>query len=203
MARPHLLLLTKDGFCRQYEPLELDDLKAARRVLTHLEDAFQSPFMIFFNCGIDAGPSRMHKHMQALPHPGFQNSSLFQRMSATTDGEGDGIPFWAFMRQLKDLSSLRDENLHVLYRGLLQEVHGILGTSQNTENGRCFAHNVIMVRDCLMVIPRRRARLDDAAVNAPGMLGFVWLSKEEELDSWMKIGPTQILKEVGISRELP
>jgi hypothetical protein len=35
------------------------------------------------------------------------------------------------------------------------------------------------------------------------MLGFVWLSKEEELESWMKIGPTQILKEVGISRELP
>lgn len=56
MYRPHLLLLTKDGYRRQYEQLDLQDLQAVWNVLQSLNWRY----FMFFNCGKDGGCSRLH-----------------------------------------------------------------------------------------------------------------------------------------------
>lgn len=56
MYRPHLLLLTKDGWRRQYEQLDLQDLQAVWNVL----ESLNWRYFMFFNCGKDGGCSRLH-----------------------------------------------------------------------------------------------------------------------------------------------
>ncbi|KAL6857293.1 hypothetical protein J3F83DRAFT_763651 [Trichoderma novae-zelandiae] len=55
-ARPHLMLLTANGYRRQYEPLDESDLAATR-------------YIAFYNCGRDGGCSRLHRHLQLIPKP--------------------------------------------------------------------------------------------------------------------------------------
>lgn len=56
MYRPHMLLLTSDGWRRQFQQLDLDDLSAAWDVLSTLGWRY----FMFFNCGKDGGCSRLH-----------------------------------------------------------------------------------------------------------------------------------------------
>lgn len=66
-ARPHLSVLTEDGFTRQHEPLNLADINALHTVLTSLQKNSKRRYLAIFNCGIDSGCSRLHKHMQVFP----------------------------------------------------------------------------------------------------------------------------------------
>ncbi|OQV01041.1 hypothetical protein CLAIMM_06458 [Cladophialophora immunda] len=61
--RPQYLILTLDSFRRQTENLDKTDLSAAWRVLHHLSHEH----FVMFNCGSEAGCSRLHKHMQVIP----------------------------------------------------------------------------------------------------------------------------------------
>jgi ATP adenylyltransferase/5',5'''-P-1,P-4-tetraphosphate phosphorylase II len=62
--RPNFILHTKD-FALQTDPLDLSDFEAACEVISQLDN----PYVVFFNCGLDAGSSQSHKHLQLIPKP--------------------------------------------------------------------------------------------------------------------------------------
>jgi ATP adenylyltransferase len=66
--RPGLVLHT-NAYRPQTEALDKTDLAAAWAVLHQME----MPCMILYNCGVEAGSSQGHKHLQVIPkpHPDF------------------------------------------------------------------------------------------------------------------------------------
>jgi ATP adenylyltransferase len=56
------------NYALQTDDLDLSDINAAWSVLK----AFQTPSLIIYNCGINAGSSQGHKHTQVFPLPAHQ-----------------------------------------------------------------------------------------------------------------------------------
>jgi len=65
--RPMTVIPTKH-YALQTDDLDLPDVNAAWSVLK----AFQTPSLIIYNCGINAGSSQGHKHTQVFPLPTHQ-----------------------------------------------------------------------------------------------------------------------------------
>uniref|UniRef100_A0A8H7K9X0 Ap4A phosphorylase 1/2 N-terminal domain-containing protein n=1 Tax=Bionectria ochroleuca TaxID=29856 RepID=A0A8H7K9X0_BIOOC len=47
--RPHLLMLTNDGYRRQWEPLDIDDFRAATQFLSNMDQ----DYLVFYNCKVE------------------------------------------------------------------------------------------------------------------------------------------------------
>lgn len=62
--RPCLVLHT-NAYRPQTEALDETDIAATWAVLRGME----TPCMILYNCGVEAGSSQGHKHLQVLPKP--------------------------------------------------------------------------------------------------------------------------------------
>ncbi|KAH7109688.1 hypothetical protein EDB81DRAFT_704565 [Dactylonectria macrodidyma] len=185
--RPHFLLLTQDGYRRQFEPLDIDDIKAAHTVISSLT----GDYMVLYNCGVESGCSRMHKHMQLIPH----SEHAFD-VWRNIVGKGHQMPYQAFVRTFgPDLPSIKD--LFIAYLELFDQVKKALGRSMSGIN-EAPPHNVIFDRSGMMVIPRRSAGLNGAYANAAGMLGVIWMSNEAKAQQWIELGPSEILRTAGV-----
>jgi ATP adenylyltransferase len=67
MHRPSLVLHTNE-FVKQTNDLNLEDWKAAWSVVSALENGVEGGnVMVIYNCGVDAGSSQGHKHLQIFP----------------------------------------------------------------------------------------------------------------------------------------
>jgi ATP adenylyltransferase/5',5'''-P-1,P-4-tetraphosphate phosphorylase II len=60
------------------------------------------------------------------------------------------------------------------------------------------AHNVIIVKEWVLVIPRLRAKSGKLAANAAAMVGMVWVNSKEDLQEWIDQGPMKMLSEFGV-----
>ncbi|KAL6239221.1 hypothetical protein BDW75DRAFT_153895 [Aspergillus navahoensis] len=192
MFRPQLLLLTSDSYRRQREPLDLDDVRAACTVLTSLA---ASPQFVIYNCGPRGGASRQHKHLQVLPRP--------PRLFPDDQSENRAVPYKYFLRYLhgSEFESLEGQKkLFEVYRDLLAMAKQSLGENLE-DNGDYIPHNVALVREWIIVIPRRNAAFESVTTNTPGMLGSVWLTDEEEMEQWKQIGPKRVLAGLGVPVE--
>ena len=216
-ARPHLLVLTQDGFRRQHEALDIDDMTALRSVLLSLDDT-ASKYLAIFNCGVESGCSRLHKHMQVFPAP--QDFPLWpdSEPDAAAGGgsEPAGVPFRCFVHHFEkddnglggvggvggNASSARE--VTEIYQGLLRRAESCLsatsspGSSMKTGRAAAVPHNVILSRKWIVVVPRRRAGVNGADVNAAGFLGMVWVSSGDKMRRWTEQGPGAVLREVGL-----
>ncbi|KAL1648717.1 hypothetical protein SLS58_001892 [Diplodia intermedia] len=72
VVRPQFVLPTID-FESQNEPLSLADFQAVWEVLSSLENEY----IAIFNCGVEAGASVGHKHLQIIPCPDSKEHKLF------------------------------------------------------------------------------------------------------------------------------
>lgn len=84
--RPMLILHTT-LFVPQTNDLDVDDLTAAWAILRQIE----TPQMIIYNCGVEAGSSQGHKHIQIFPRQDSENFQMFP--SKATSTEGKSFPF--------------------------------------------------------------------------------------------------------------
>lgn len=189
-ARPHLLILTQDGFKRQYEALTPDDLSAGRLVLASL----RSRHLLLFNCGISGGCSRLHKHMQVLPAPDPEMFVLWP------DVEEPKPPFRFFRYRFGAGALPEPDELARIYRALLRRAERALGCRVLLGEA-AIPHNVVLDRRWMVVIPRRAAGWEGADANAAGMLGLMWLSSEEKVRLWMEKGPAAVLGRLGVPVE--
>ncbi|KAL2834492.1 ATP adenylyltransferase-domain-containing protein [Aspergillus cavernicola] len=188
MFRPQLLLLTSDSYRRQREPLGLEDLVAACTVLKSLDGA---PQFVIYNGGPTAGASRQHKHLQVLPRP--------PRLFPDDQNDSKAVPYRYFLRYLHgiDLESAEGRTkLFEIYNGLLAEAKQSLG--EDLEDNGYIPHNVALVKEWIVVIPRRNIEVEGVTANTAGMMGSVWLTSEEEMDRWKQVGPKTVLAGLGV-----
>ncbi|KAJ5519178.1 ATP adenylyltransferase C-terminal [Penicillium expansum] len=191
-ARPHLMLLTFDGYKRQYEALDEADLRDTWQLLNSTE----SHYVAFYNCGPDGGCSRLHKHLQVMPLPA--NS-----FAAFLDSPGEpetNVPFQWFYRRFED--NVTPAALFEIYKDLLEEATKVSGDdAANAPPGAVCPHNVIFTTRWIIVLPRRRGAINkEAGVNSLGMLGVIAVATKKEIDTWVKLGLTESLAELGVPK---
>jgi len=197
-ARPHYLLLTDDGYRRQFEALDKDDFIAAREVLGKLNE---KRYLMLFNCGIKSGCSRLHKHMHVFPAPDSQEFELWPDRVEEGD-QGIKLPFKAFLHRFDDKEKQRSDGYPPIdivlpvYRSLLHKSRAAL--SMSDDDPTIPAHNVILDKNWLAVVPRRLAGPQGAGVNVLGMLGIILCDSEEAIAPLMEKGAANVLAEAGV-----
>ncbi len=87
-----MLILHTTLFEPQTNDLNEGDLTAAWTILKQID----TPQMIIYNCGVEAGSSQGHKHIQIFPR---QDSETFQMFpSEATSTEGTSLHFSEMIR---------------------------------------------------------------------------------------------------------
>jgi ATP adenylyltransferase/5',5'''-P-1,P-4-tetraphosphate phosphorylase II len=187
------MLLTFDVQAKQYEPLYETDFQAAWTAIT----AIESDYVLFFNCGKDGGCSRLRKHMQLIPMPKGTFASFL-------DGEGQepDVPFqWYYRRFAKD-RDVTVEDVIETYNELLEKATEVgKGKAEHAEmlpSGAACPHNMILTKRWMIVFPRRKN--GDPGASTVGMLGYIAVSSEEEIDKWVKGGINNTMREFGVPR---
>jgi ATP adenylyltransferase/5',5'''-P-1,P-4-tetraphosphate phosphorylase II len=181
--RPQLLALTRDCYKRQDQPLDYSDFEVALELMRRLPAMY-----VIYNCSEAAGCSRMHKHMQGLRGPPHAFDAL------TTYGEAKRVPFQYFAHEFEQGFSA--SSMEEVYARFVGQCRRLLGLSE----GDVCPHNVVLWASWIIVIPRRRAFWEGTSANAAGMAGSVWVPGRELVDNWMRLGPANVLRELGIPR---
>ncbi|RFN50203.1 hypothetical protein FIE12Z_5517 [Fusarium flagelliforme] len=198
-ARPHLMLLTLDGYKRQYESLDQNDWQALHSILRGQTNEYVG----FYNCGQDGGCSRLHKHMQLIPKP----KDSFAAFLDEEDAEEPNMPFQWFYHRFGS-ANVTPEDLLDIYNELLQKATEVgAGLSENAKTlprGAAIPHNMLVTKNWMAVLPRRRAAVNkEAGANALGMIGVIAVATQKEIDNWIEIGPAKALAELGVPETSP
>ncbi|KAM0350545.1 hypothetical protein ACHAPU_003028 [Fusarium lateritium] len=199
-SRPHFMMLTSDGHRRQHEHLNQSDLEAAWKRLTYLNDK-ANDYVVFFNCGKDSGCSRLHKHLQLMPLPAAGFAVDFLNSNSEQEPK---VPFEWFYHKFEG-SIPTSLSLVETYDRLLQQATAVWKDSKGQDVSDEFAcpHNVVFTARWMVIIPRRRAAINEkAGVNSLGMLGIIAVATESEIDAWKRLGMTDSLKELGIAKRI-
>ena len=77
-----MLILHTTLFVPQTNDLDESDLKAAWAILRQIE----TPQMIIYNCGVEAGSSQGHKHIQIFPRLDSEKFQMFPSRATSTEG---------------------------------------------------------------------------------------------------------------------
>lgn len=77
-----MLILHTTLFVPQTNDLDAGDLKAAWAILRQIE----TPQMIIYNCGVEAGSSQGHKHIQIFPRLDSEKFQMFPSRATSTEG---------------------------------------------------------------------------------------------------------------------
>ena len=148
--------------------------------------------MVIYNGGKEAGCSRSHKHMQLFPCP-----SDFTLFPDSSPEEIAKVPYvYALFRfRPSSLGADNSSNIFEDYLSGLQRARVALGIRQ----GEDVPHNVVIVREWILVIPRRKAGAGGVSANTAGMMGLVWIGSEDEMSQWKRIGASNILSKLGVA----
>jgi ATP adenylyltransferase len=114
------------------------------------------------------------------------------------------VPFQWFHHRF-DSEDITSQQLTEIYKKLLKqatEIGGGLSEHAHTASLRAACpHNFIMTKRWMIVVPRLRAAITKGvAANAMGMLGYIAVATEDEVEEWIHTGPTYALRELGVSR---
>ncbi|PLB55689.1 hypothetical protein P170DRAFT_375627 [Aspergillus steynii IBT 23096] len=198
-ARPHLMILSLDGFRRQYEPLDEPDLAGAWQLL----NAADTDSVAFYNCGRDGGCSRLHKHLQVMPLPANSFAAFLDADSPEEENETK-VPFEWFYRRFEQDGVTPAALVGVYNELLLQATKVGAGRWEYTASapsGAACPHNMILTKRWMIVLPRRRGAINkEAGVNSLGMLGVIAVATTKEIDNWVRLGLTESLGELGVPK---
>jgi ATP adenylyltransferase len=183
--RPQLLILTLDSYKRQHEALDADDFTVMLDTLARFPN-----FYVIFNCGEKGGCSRVHKHLQGIRGPPYAFDTLLSQTGK--------VPFQYFVHRFPGgFEAASAANVSAVYDDFMAKCRSLM---QIDEQEAC-PHNVVMWKDHLIVIPRRQGSTQGASSNAGGMLGSVWVTSQEHVDEWLKVGCADVLRELGVPAE--
>jgi ATP adenylyltransferase len=170
-------------------------------VLRYSPDTLYSRFSIVnqFDIALDSC-SRLHKHLQLIPTP--RNS--FASFLDFKEEEEPGVPFQWFYHRFDSQHVTATELIRVYTALLKQATAEGEGRSEHAAtalpNAAC-PHNMILTKRWMVVLPRRRAAINkEAGVNALGMLGYIAVATENEINNWIRLGLTDSLRELGVPK---
>lgn len=191
------MLLTLDGNQRQYKALDEQDFSTAVLTLNTIEN----DYAVFYNCGQDGGCSRLHKHMQLMPMP----KDSFASFLDYPDGKEPSVPFMWFYHRFDD-GPLMASRAFSIYNDLLKRAgdagRGLGQHADSMPPGAACPHNVIFTKRWMVVLPRRRAGINkEAGANTMGMLGYIAVATEKEIDTWVRLGLRKTLAQLGVAKE--
>ena len=185
----HMLLITQ-AWQPQTGWLSIEDWRAVAKI-----DATTTGLW-FFNSGPDAGASQPHRHLQLLPRragePICARQKWFQncaegRIHLVND------PLMRCCRVVPLRPNLTGEQLHQIYLALAQDLG--LGTPAQAARPRG-AYNLLLSRDWMAMVRRRREGIRGFSVNALGFAGSL-LSTEASDREWIeRSGPEALLHAV-------
>jgi ATP adenylyltransferase/5',5'''-P-1,P-4-tetraphosphate phosphorylase II len=185
--RPQLLMLTTDSYKRQYEALDGEDFKAILEVIKLMPSMY-----VIYNCSETGGCSRMHKHMQGLRGPPF----AFESLTCASEKESK-VPFQYFTYHFSQgFAGVSAGDLLEIYNRFLSQARTVLGLNEH----ETIPHNVVLWKDAIIVIPRRKGVWEGASANTGGMMGSVWVPNEAGMDKWTRLGCANVLRELGVPR---
>lgn len=191
------MLLTLDGYRRQYEPLVETDLDSTWRILSSTE----KDYVAFYNCGQRGGCSRLHKHLQLMPLPANSFAAFLD-----SPGESEtNVPFQWFYQRFD--SGMTPAMLLKVYNDLLEEATKASEDHEDhaasAPSGAVCPHNMILTKRWMIVLPRRRAGINkEAGANSLGMLGVVAVASTTEINAWLRLGLANVLKELGVPKRI-
>ena len=185
----HMLLITQD-WQPQTGWLSMEDWQSLARI-----DATTTGLW-FFNSGPAAGASQPHRHLQLLPRAAGERicarDGWFLRcaQNATTSVQD---PLLRSSRVAAISSTLTGETLQDLYLALAQD----LGLGHpSTDDCPRGAYNLLLSREWMAIVRRRREGIRGFSVNALGFAGSL-LSTEASDRQWIQdSGPEALLHAV-------
>lgn len=192
----HVLVVTKD-FKHQTDGLDLQDLEATWQVV----QAIPQGALAYFNCGPESGASQPHKHIQVVPlpladDPAVIPSPLSQMMdrawrdSQLCEGAVASVHDLPYQNYFSKLSSRTQPNqLISMYKSLLQKCSP---GGQPPES-----YNLLLTRDHMVVVPRRKENIGSVAINALGFAGTILVNSKAGLEYIQEQGPVKILEAAG------
>ena len=185
----HMLLITQD-WQPQTGWLSMEDWQSLARI-----DATTTGLW-FFNSGPAAGASQPHRHLQLLPRAAGERicarDGWFRRCAqdATTSAQD---PLLRSSRVAAISSTLTGETLQELYLALAED----LGLGHpSTDDCPRGAYNLLLSREWMAIVRRRREGIRGFSVNALGFAGSL-LSTEASDRQWIQdSGPEALLQAV-------
>jgi len=185
----HMLLITQ-AWQPQTGWLSVEDWRA----LAQIDETTTG--LWFFNSGPDAGASQPHRHLQLLPRrPGQTICARQEWFQNCAQGRNDlaNDPLLRCCRVVPIRPNLTGEQLHQIYLALARDLD--LGTPAQVARPRG-AYNLLLSRDWMAMVRRRREGIRGFSVNALGFAGSL-LSTEESDREWIeRSGPEALLHAV-------
>ncbi|KAG7005069.1 hypothetical protein G7Y79_00022g052900 [Physcia stellaris] len=191
ILRPMYILHTRD-YERQSEDLRVGDVRAAWVVLGALGESI----MAIYNCGAEAGASQGHKHLQLFPKPARSVFELYPyqiSLSASESSTHPKVPYKHTIMAIPEKASAED--VFNVYGKLLGEMRPVM-QKEGVED-----YNVVLVREWMLLVPRRHHGREGVECNAVGMMGMVWLKDEAERQGWERLVMTEHLRWLGLPAE--
>ena len=206
----HFMLVTRE-FESQNSPLSPSQLFASYKVLEKIKSESggkNERWFAFFNCGPESGASQPHKHIQFMTQPPqlvykpFSDLVLEQAPDPKKPGEifqSEDIPFAHFLIKLPRANDILEITLATSYSALLQKTLTVLKQNDQYQ----MSYNLIMTNSYMLMIPRSSGKYkDQIGINSCGFQGLILCKNEELLNLVEKVGPMNILREVGFSNNI-
>ena len=181
----HLLMVTKE-FEDQDAWLTEADFACAWHCLS------EEGGLVFYNGGTAAGASQRHKHLQWVPWP-KRGDEL--PMQTVFPGRQLGFRHCWWPRAnfaSKSEDEWARESL-ACYRSALRK----LGRGKNATSAD-EPYNLLMTREWLWLIPRSCEHFETVSINSLGFVGAMLATNEEEKSLIHKVGPLDMLEQVGV-----
>jgi ATP adenylyltransferase len=205
---PHHLLIVTRAFEAQECLLNRADLAALAICLREVDG------LGFYNGGRVAGASQAHKHLQLVPLPlvaegprvpleALLGSPAASRcMSSDPIGTIQGLPYrHAFTRLARPLFAEPARATAELERPYLAMLDALgIGAVEARDGPRQSApYNLLVTRDWLLLVPRRRESFLGVPVNALGFAGSLFVRDAAQLATVERRGPMTILAGVAVT----
>ena len=188
----HLLIITRE-FAEQESLLSLADFQAMEACLTEFDG------LVFYNSGKIAGASQRHKHLQMIPLPLTPDGTHIPiaplLKNAKCNSSIVNIPQLPFLHAFATLNSTCAETILEIYHQLLAAVD--LQVDKQQISG---AYNLLVTREWILIVPRSQEGVESISVNSLGFAGTMLVRNSQQMKILKKIGPMNILHQVGKSK---
>lgn len=129
--------------------------------------ALEGNTVVTYNCGEVVGASRSHKHLQLLPYEQTVEGQGFRMFPDAVDDEVARRELGYGYFVARDLPREDEERapakLNEIYDKLLERAIAETGFE-----GTQMAHNLVMVREWMLLVPRSKARIGKVVTGATG-----------------------------------
>jgi len=191
----HLLLVTR-GFEHQETLLTIEDFRALFACMAEYGS------LGFYNGGVAAGASQIHKHLQLVPLPLAPNGPPVP-MEPLLEGSGPTCPRLPFAHAFRRLAtSIRTSSIEAaaearsLYLHLL-EAAGVDALPKDGGWCQSAPYNLLIARDWMLLVPRVEEHFRRVSINALGFAGSLFVRDKEHLDLVRRVRPMGILQAVS------